>query len=84
MLAREKPHCGISGVPFMKRTTGEDSTALSIARRVSSERRRRWRVAKRGERRGLCLGRMVECRACSWSSVLSVPLRYESWNSLRC
>ncbi len=27
----EKPHCGVSGVPFMKSTTGADPTALSIA-----------------------------------------------------
>ena len=37
MLAREKPHCGVSGVPFMKRTTGADATALSMAWRISSE-----------------------------------------------
>jgi hypothetical protein len=40
MLAREKPHCGVSGVPFMKRTTGADPTAFSIALRVSAERKR--------------------------------------------
>jgi hypothetical protein len=27
----EKPHCGVSGVPFMNRTTGAEATALSIA-----------------------------------------------------
>ena len=37
MLARENPHCGISGVPFMKRTTGLEDTADSIAVRVSVE-----------------------------------------------
>jgi len=41
MLAREKPHCGNSGVPFMKRTTGDVETALSMAARVESERLRR-------------------------------------------
>lgn len=40
MLALEKPHCGVSGVPFMKRTTGAEATALSIAERTSSERSR--------------------------------------------
>lgn len=40
MVAREKPHCGVSGVPFMKRTTGAEPTALSIAWRVESERYR--------------------------------------------
>ena len=40
MDAREKPHCGISGVPFMKRTTGADATAASMDFLVSSERRR--------------------------------------------
>jgi hypothetical protein len=40
MLARENPHCGVSGVPFMNRTTGAEPTALSIAVRISSERRR--------------------------------------------
>ena len=50
MLARENPHCGISGVPFMKSTTGLEATADSIAVRVSVEsnrycegvRRMRW------------------------------------------
>lgn len=37
MLALEKPHCGVSGVPFIKRTTGADATALSIAALVSDE-----------------------------------------------
>lgn len=53
MLALEKPHCGVSGVPFMKRTTGAEATALSIAVRTSSERSRAWkgvrnRVAAKG------------------------------------
>jgi hypothetical protein len=44
MVAREKPHCGVSGVPFMNRTTGAEETALSIAVRVSLDRRRAWRT----------------------------------------
>lgn len=44
MLARENPHCGVSGVPFMNRTTGAEETALSMAVRVSSEIRRAWRA----------------------------------------
>lgn len=48
MEAREKPHCGNSGVPFMNRTTGEEATALSIAERVSSDRYRR-RARRYGE-----------------------------------
>jgi hypothetical protein len=44
MLAREKPHCGVSGVPFMNRTTGAEATALSIAVRVSLDKRRAWRT----------------------------------------
>lgn len=40
MLARENPHCGVSGVPFINRTTGAEATALSIAARVASERAR--------------------------------------------
>jgi hypothetical protein len=48
MLALENPHCGVSGVPFMKRTTGADATALSIAVRTSLERNRAWKgVMKR-------------------------------------
>lgn len=40
MLALENPHCGVSGVPFMNKTTGAEATALSIAARISSDRRR--------------------------------------------
>lgn len=40
MLAREKPHWGVSGVPFMKSTTGAEPTALSMAWRVESESQR--------------------------------------------
>ena len=46
-LAREKPHCGASGVPFMKSTTGAAATALSIACRVASESRRRCAASER-------------------------------------
>jgi hypothetical protein len=42
MLARENPHCGVSGVPFMNSTTGEEATARSMALRTSSERQRIW------------------------------------------
>ena len=35
ILALENPHCGNSGVPFMKRTTGLEATACCIADRVS-------------------------------------------------
>jgi hypothetical protein len=41
MVALENPHCGVSGVPFMNKTTGADPTALSIACRVSVDRYRR-------------------------------------------
>lgn len=40
MLALEKPHCGVSGVPFMNNTTGAEATALSIACLVASDRSR--------------------------------------------
>lgn len=53
MLALEKPHCGVSGVPFINKTTGADPTALSIALRVSVERKDFWRGANRDERMGL-------------------------------
>ena len=43
MLARENPHCGVSGVPFINKTTGADEMALSIADLVSKERSRSWR-----------------------------------------
>jgi hypothetical protein len=59
MAAREKPHCGVSGVPFMNSTTGAEATALSIAERTSVDRKDFWRAAKRGERRGLRRGRRV-------------------------
>lgn len=41
ILARENPHWGVSGVPFMNSTTGADSTALSMAALVSLDKRRR-------------------------------------------
>lgn len=71
MAAREKPHCGVSGVPFMKSTTGADDTALSIAERVWSERRRAWKgvrgeigVRKRGAVERTATGRR-DCRRVS-------------------
>lgn len=42
MLALEKPHCGVSGVPFMNKTTGAEATALSIAARTSFDSNRAW------------------------------------------
>ncbi len=53
MLARENPHCGISGVPFMNRTTGADATALSIAARVSEDSNLIWRDGSREGRRAV-------------------------------
>lgn len=47
MLALENPHCGVSGVPFMKSTTGEEATARSIAVRTSSERQRIWKGVRK-------------------------------------
>jgi hypothetical protein len=47
MLALEKPHWGISGVPFMNKTTGAEATAFSMACRVSVESRRRANGEKR-------------------------------------
>ena len=47
MDAREKPHWGVSGVPFMKSTTGAEATALSIAALVSEDKRRAWRTEGR-------------------------------------
>jgi hypothetical protein len=38
--ALEKPHCGISGVPLMKRTTGDDVTAFCNWARALLERKR--------------------------------------------
>jgi hypothetical protein len=38
MTAREKPHCGSSGVPFMKSTSGDASTAFCICARASEDR----------------------------------------------
>jgi len=38
MTAREKPHCGSSGVPFMKSTSGDASMAFCICPRASEDR----------------------------------------------
>lgn len=51
MLALEKPHCGVSGVPFMNSTTGAEATALSIACLVASDRRRSCARDSMGDRR---------------------------------
>jgi hypothetical protein len=61
MLAREKPHCGVSGVPFMKRTTGAEAIALSIADLVSEDRSRAWRIEGSWKAAGRD-GRMYEGR----------------------
>jgi hypothetical protein len=39
--ARENPHSGRAGVPFMNNTTGVDSMAFWIVERASCERKRR-------------------------------------------
>ena len=57
MLALENPHCGVSGVPFMNRTTGAEATALSIAPRTSFDRSRAWNgVMKRVGAKGRVVG----------------------------
>lgn len=64
MLALENPHCGVSGVPFMNSTTGDDATALSIACRVSLDRRRICvGVKKRGASFAEETGRVVRLAA---------------------
>ena len=71
MLARENPHCGVSGVPFMNSTTGEEATARSMAVRTSSERQRIWngvrkRVLGAAARTGVA--RVAARKAwCEWS-----------------
>jgi hypothetical protein len=64
MLAREKPHWGVSGVPFMKSTTRAEPTALSMACRVCSESRRIWTGVKKGfgARKADATGRAAACR----------------------
>jgi hypothetical protein len=59
MLALENPHCGVSGVPFMNRTTGDEATALSIAERTSSESSRAWNGVRK---RAVGVGRTVLAR----------------------
>lgn len=81
MLAREKPHCGVSGVPFMKSTTGADATALSIAARVSEERQAFWRTANRGERKGLRRGRTAWLA--TWMSLAVVETRAARMRTVR-
>lgn len=77
MLAREKPHCGVSGVPFMNKTTGADATALSIAWRISSEsiricmgvRKREATAEGRGR-----VARVVARKACSLLITLFITM----------
>jgi hypothetical protein len=59
MLALEKPHWGVSGVPFMNKTTGEEATALSMAERTSSESSRAWKGVRK---RAVGVGRVVLAR----------------------
>ena len=40
ILALENPHCGISGVPFIKSTTGAVHIAFSIAALTSVDKSR--------------------------------------------
>lgn len=47
MLALENPHCGVSGVPFMNKTTGDEATARSMAERTSSDSRRAWKGVRK-------------------------------------
>ena len=57
-VARENPHCGTAGVPFMKRTTGEASTAFWIVLRVAWDNKRVnvciWMGVSLRLRRGSC------------------------------
>lgn len=72
IVAREKPHCGVSGVPFMNNTTGVVATALSIAALVSLDSNRACRGVRK-ERRGRAfleareMGRAIWRKACSVS-----------------
>lgn len=72
-MAREKPHCGVSGVPFMNNTTGVVATALSMAALVSFDNSRSWRGV-RMERRAIgmedliAIGRAIWRKACIYVS----------------
>jgi hypothetical protein len=64
MLALEKPHWGVSGVPFINKTTGADATALSIAVLTWSERNRAWNgVTKRNGAAGRVAGVLARVAA---------------------
>jgi hypothetical protein len=72
MLAREKPHCGVSGVPFMNSTTGDEATALSMACRVASESNR---IASGDRPRGchfVADGRMARRKAWEAFSITAI------------
>ena len=56
MLARENPHWGVSGVPFIKRTTGAEEMAREMAVRTSVLR---WRWRTRRAWRGRVVGGAV-------------------------
>ena len=66
--AREKPHWGASGLPFMKSTTGVEETASRSFARASSLRNRRATKAADGESAvaGTRAGarRAANCRGC--------------------
>ena len=67
MLALENPHWGISGVPFINKTTGFEATAWSIAALVSVERARSCKGLRRvrgGLERRAAIGR--EGRDARW------------------
>lgn len=81
-MARENPHCGVSGVPFINKTTGAEAIALSMAARVSSERKR----IELGERRevihdilGTILndGRVARWKAFSYHVRKSYQIQYK-------
>lgn len=80
MLAREKPHWGVSGVPFMKSTTGAEATAFSMAWRVVSESRRVWKAERKGAGRMAAADRMAmgraPCRKPCWCSGRSVGIQW--------
>jgi hypothetical protein len=64
MLALENPHCGVSGVPFINKTTGAEATALSIAALTSLESSRAWKgVTKRDGAKARDAGIVVRAAA---------------------
>lgn len=86
MAALEKPHCGASGVPFMKRTTGVDVTACWILSRASWVMNRRATARERGVNVGVTR-RGVSCKTpsaprCRKDSEYNIQMRgmlTETW-----